>query len=293
MKEYYSVKEFAKLTGIEASTLRFWDQIGLFSPAKRNPENNYRYYLPDQLITVNFVTVLSSLDIKLKEINEIKGARNPEKLVRLIKQKEKLLDMEMRRLRECYSVIHTRLEMIEYGIAIENGIRMADGIQVNSSDASDKVVTVDENTISVMYRDDMVYNLGPRAEWKDGEEFHNPFIDFCQKANELHINLNFPIGGYHDDWEGFMAAPGKPHHFFSIDPTGNRTRKAGDYVIGFSRGYYGQFGDLSKRMNSYIEANALNVSGPVYVVCLQDEICTMDPSRYLAQACVAVTKKRR
>jgi len=104
MKDFFSVKEFSRLTGIEASTLRFWDDIGLFCPAKRDPENNYRYYSPPQLIAVNFITVFSRLDVPLKDINALSGGRTPEKIIQMIEQKERLLDMEMRRLRESYSV---------------------------------------------------------------------------------------------------------------------------------------------------------------------------------------------
>jgi hypothetical protein len=33
--------------------------------------------------------------------------------------------------------------------------------------------------------------------------------------------------------------------------------------------------------------------GPVYVFYLLEEICTNDPTEYLAQCCVAVSKKRK
>ena len=87
MKDFFSVKEFSKLTGIETSTLRFWDDIGLFSPAKRDPENNYRYYSLAQITTVNFVSTLSNLNIPLKDIAKLRKDREPENLMRLLEQK--------------------------------------------------------------------------------------------------------------------------------------------------------------------------------------------------------------
>jgi len=68
MKNQLTIKEFSELSGIDASTLRYWDEIGLFSPAHRNTENNYRYYAPTQIIAINFITVLSRLNIPLKTI---------------------------------------------------------------------------------------------------------------------------------------------------------------------------------------------------------------------------------
>ena len=70
MKDFLSTQEFSKLSGIATSTLRYWDDIGLFSPRKRNPENNCRYYTPDQMIAVKFITVLSDLKIPLKIISD-------------------------------------------------------------------------------------------------------------------------------------------------------------------------------------------------------------------------------
>jgi len=290
MKELLSVKEFSRLSGIETTTLRYWDEIGLFSPIKRDPENNYRYYAPEQTIAVNFITVLSSLNIPLKKIGEIENRRNPENIVRLIEQQEKWLDLEMRRLRECYSIIHTRLELINYGARVERGFKAVDGVRMDSGYTGDDGLAVDENKISVLRRGDMALILGPRNVWPEGEGFYEPFMNFCKQANKMRINLNFPIGGMHQDWEGFMEMPGKPQHWFSIDPTGNHHRVAGKYMIGFIRGYYGQFGDLSQRMAAYARENALTVSGPVYTIYLHDEVCLKDPSQYLVQVCVAVSE---
>jgi len=289
MKDFLSIKEFSKLSGIASSTLRYWDEIKLFSPVKRNPENNYRYYSPEQIITVNFITVLSSLRTPLKTIRQIASNRTPESITQLIEHQEKLLDMEMSRLRECYSTIHTRREMINYGNKVLAGFELIDGIRVVNASPADKGVPVDINEIVLMRQDDIKIILGPYNEFKPGESFYRSFIHFCKQANNLRINLNFPIGALHNSWDGFMQAPGEPHHFFSIDPTGNKKRPAGKYLVAFHRGYYGQFGNLPNRMAQFIQDNSLVVSGPVYVMYLQDEVCIQDPSQYLAQICVAIS----
>ena len=266
IKEFLSVKEFSKISGIEQTTLRYWDDIGLFSPIRRDPENNYRYYSLQQIIAVNFITVLSSLNIPLKMISEMDDNRSPEKIVRMIRHQEKQLDMDMRRLRECYSIIHTRLELINFGMR------------------------ADTNRIFILRQEKMPYILGPRNIWKPGEGFYEPFMNFCHQAEEMRINLSFPIGAMHDGWDGFMEAPGEPNYFISIDPIGNRRREAGDYLVGFVHGYYGQFSDLPERMDAYAKENGLKLYGPVYTIYLQDEICIKDPDQYLAQICVAVSK---
>jgi DNA-binding transcriptional MerR regulator len=288
MKDYLTIKEFSRLSGIEQSTLRYWDEIGLFLPAKRDPENNYRYYSPEQIIAVNFITVLSSLNVPLKTISGMDEERTPEGILQLVEQQERLLDMEMRRLRECYSIIHARMELIRYGIRLRDGYTAVGGIRVDHETEAGAGTHVDENQICVLKRAERAYILGPRNEYGENEQFYEPFMHFCHSAPELRINLNFPIGGYHESMDRFLQNPGKPSHFFSLDPTGNHKRPAGDYLVGFKRGYYGEMGGLPGRMAAFAEENALTVCGPLYVLYLHDEICLNDPSQYLAQVSVAV-----
>ena len=288
MKELLTIKEFSKLSGIEQTTLRYWDDIGLFSPTKRDPENNYRYYSPQQIIAVNFITVLSELNVPLKTISEMENERTPEGIIRLIEQQQRLLDMEMRKLRERYSIIHTRHELINYGRILNKGFKTVDGIRMVCDAPGEEGELVDTSKIAVLRRDAKSFILGPRNHWKPGEPFYEYFMNFCNMAEELRMNLSFPIGGYHDDMESFLRAPGEPDYFFSIDPTGNRRREAGRYLVGFTRGYYGQFGDLADRMNDHATENGLTLHGPVYTMYLLDEICIKDPDQYLAQICVAV-----
>ena len=288
MKDQLTIKEFAEFTGIETTTLRYWDDIGLFSPAKRNPENKYRYYAPEQIIAVNFISVLSRLTIPLKAIAEEEGIRTPESIVRLIEQQEKQLDMEMRRLRENYSIIHARLELINYGMRVVEGFQMKDGIRLNNPKPGDGSEAVDTDSIVVLERDEKPYILGPLNEWSEGGSFYEPFSSFCKRADEMRMNLNFPIGALHTDMESFIEAPGCPHHFISLDPTGDRRRPEGRYLIGFVRGYYGEFGDLAQRMQAYAKDNNLRLTGPVYSMYLLDEVCIRDFNNYLVQCSVAV-----
>jgi len=268
MKEYLSVQEFSHLSGIAASTLRYWDDIGVFSPKKRNPENGYRYYTTDQLMSVKFFTILSDLKVQLSTIKTKEQDRDPEIMMRLMEQQEVQLHKEMDKLRLRHSIMLTRRELIRYGMR------------------------ADETKIAVMKRESREYVLGPRNEYKEDETFLDPFIRFWQAADEYRIDLSLPIGGYHNNMESYVKNPGKPDYFFSLDPTGNREFTAGNYLVGFKRGYYGEMGDLPERMAAYASEKALVFTGPVYIIYLHDEICIKDPSQYLAQVCVAVSKRR-
>ena len=269
MSDTLSIQEFSKIAGIEASTLRYWDDIGIFSPLMRDPENNYRHYSTAQLLALNFVTSLSSLDIPLKKISELRDERDPESFLVLLQTLEKEMDMEMRNLRERYSIVHARRELINIGLK------------------------ADVNEISIIHLDDRDMMVWPRNEYKDGDTFLTPLSAHIAYVTEHHINLSFPVAGLHDNMESFVKDPGRPDNFLSIDPIGTYTRKAGNYLVGFHRGYYGDVGDLPQRMIAYAEEKAVRYTGPVYTTYLFDEICTKNPEQYLAKCSVAVEKKRR
>jgi len=267
-KEFLTIKEFAAFAGIEQTTLRYWDEIGLFSPEERNPGNNYRYYSPLQQSTVNFITLLSGMGIPLQQIGAIEKTRTPDTIIGLLERQESLLDMEMMRLRETFSIIHRLRDMIKTG------------------------KDVDEKEVSVIHIEEMPFVMGPRNDWESDPSYFETFMAFCGQAPELRINLGFPIGGLHDSLEEFLRAPGQPNYYFSIDPTGYDRRPAREFLAGYARGYYGEMGDLPQRLTAYAGEHGLTLEGPVYTVYMHDEICVRDHSRYLARVSIAVKENQ-
>jgi len=234
----------------------------------RNPENNYRHYASTQLLTLNFVTTLSELEIPLKTIAELRTERDPVSFLELLEKQERQMDMEMRNLRQRYSIIHARRELINLGIK------------------------VDTEKISIMHMDDKAMTIWPRNEYAEGENFLVPLADFVAQTGFHHINLSFPVAGYYDSLESFSEAPDRPDHFLSLDPIGTYTRKSGDYLVGYARGFYGDIGDLPQRMMAHAKENSIALTGPLYLMYLHEEICTLDPSQYLAQCSIALAKRR-
>jgi len=264
-KSLMSIKQFSEMSGIEQSTLRYWDDIGLFRPAHRNQDNSYRYYSPEQITLVNFIKVLSNLSVPLKVIASVSENRTPETMLRLMEQQEAVLDTELSRLHEAYSTIHTLRDTIQRGI--------------NAPDV---------DHISVQNISAMPITLGPPNElWKD-QNFYQAFMHYCRYAKENRVNLNNPVGGYYESMEYYLRDPSVPTRFFSADPRGLDKRPAGKYLVGYAQGYYGQKGDTPQRMADYAQEHEIAFKGPVYVLYLLDEISVKDPSDYLAQICAAI-----
>ena len=70
-KPYYSIGELSAICDIPQKTLRYYDEIGLFTPDRRNEETHYRLYSKGQIITVVIIKNLKQMGFSLKEIKEI------------------------------------------------------------------------------------------------------------------------------------------------------------------------------------------------------------------------------
>ena len=258
-----SIKDFSRLTGIKQSTLRYYDDLGLFTPAVRAP-NGYRYYSPQQMITINSIHMLHDLDMPIRQITKIQNNRSPELMFEVLSEKEAELENELTRLTRSYNVVHTLRRMIQSGL------------------------NADEHLIETRFFDEMSIVIGPVNDFSDTSAFYSVFMEFCAVAKQYRIDLRLPVGGLFTDFDTFCDTPSQPTNWFSVDMNGYDKRPAGKYLSLFHRGYYGETGDLVERMQKYISDNNLTTTGPVYNVYLHDELSINDPDDYLMHCTVEV-----
>lgn len=55
MKNRFSIGQMAQLHNIPVKTLRYYDEIGLFTPAEVDPISGYRYYSIEQFEKLDIV----------------------------------------------------------------------------------------------------------------------------------------------------------------------------------------------------------------------------------------------
>ena len=99
------ISEFSKLCGVPAKTLRYYDEIGLFSPLHIEPENGYRYYEESQSARLNQILELKSMGFSLQLIKKILDENLPPEMINgLLRQRKhatlQRIDQERERLRE-------------------------------------------------------------------------------------------------------------------------------------------------------------------------------------------------
>ncbi|MGN0662692.1 MAG: MerR family transcriptional regulator [Faecalibacterium sp.] len=110
-KTEYHAAEFARLAGIPKKTLLYYDEIGLFRPARVEP-NGYRVYSWYQLDRLALIAALRDLGVPLRQIREYLTHSDPERLDAMLAQQSAEIDRRMEQLRR-------RREMLE-GLRAQN-----------------------------------------------------------------------------------------------------------------------------------------------------------------------------
>ena len=262
-KHLLSIKDFSELTGISQSKLRYYDEMKLFKPTKRD-DNGYRYYSLPQTIAANCVNIMSSLNIPMKKYNEFKKEKSPELILELLQKQGSELNKELYRLQQAYALIHTYCEMIREGLQ------------------------ADEKAITTCWMASVSIELGAENDFSSGD-FYDSFFVFLKQMAAQRVDPAYPAGGYYRDMDAFANQPGFPTRYFSHAPTGRDVKEAGKYLVGYTRGYYGNIGDLPQRMLAHASEHGLLTHGPVYEMYLHDEVAVEDPEQYLIQASVMVS----
>jgi DNA-binding transcriptional MerR regulator/quercetin dioxygenase-like cupin family protein len=78
----YTVKQVAAMSGVSVRTLHFYDESGLLKPAYLGA-NGYRFYEEAQLLTLQQILFYRELEFELKQLKEILGRTDFEKVAAL------------------------------------------------------------------------------------------------------------------------------------------------------------------------------------------------------------------
>jgi MerR family transcriptional regulator, thiopeptide resistance regulator len=83
----YAVKQVAAMSGVSVRTLHFYDETGLLKPAYHKT-NGYRFYEEPQLLALQQILFYRELGFELKQIKQIMGRADFEKLDALQSHRE-------------------------------------------------------------------------------------------------------------------------------------------------------------------------------------------------------------
>ena len=111
----FRIGEFSKVAQVPASLLRYYDDIGLFTPIHSDRETGYRYYSVQQLAQLNRILALKDLGFSLDQVKHlIADEVSPEEIRGMLSLKkaqiEQTIQSEAARLR----AVESRLQLLEH-----------------------------------------------------------------------------------------------------------------------------------------------------------------------------------
>src|SRR5580704_14759759 len=107
----YTVKQLAEMSGVSVRTLHFYDETGLLKPAY-HAANGYRFYEEPQLLTLQQILFYRELGFELRQIREILGRADFEKVAALQSHRE-VLQKELDRTRTLIETIDKTIQHLK------------------------------------------------------------------------------------------------------------------------------------------------------------------------------------
>jgi DNA-binding transcriptional MerR regulator len=136
----YTVRQVARLSGVSARTLHFYDEVGLLEPAY-HAANGYRFYEEPQLLTLQQILFYRELGFELKQIKAILGRPDFEKAKALMAHRE-VLEETLARTRTLLQTIDKTTEHLKGGQQMPNEEMFAGFTVAAGRDRFDEHITL-------------------------------------------------------------------------------------------------------------------------------------------------------
>jgi DNA-binding transcriptional MerR regulator/effector-binding domain-containing protein len=118
MKQRFRVGEVAKLFQLSSSTLRYYDEIGIFKPKYTDPDSRYRYYTVEQFPILETIIFLKNHGFSIKETQQHLNQRTPDNTKELLKRRLAAVEKEMESLKIVASKIQSKINTIDEGLLL-------------------------------------------------------------------------------------------------------------------------------------------------------------------------------
>ena len=112
MNKLFTIGEMAKLFGINAKTLRYYDEIGLIRPEHTDPMTGYRYYSTGQFERLNTIKYLRALDMPLAKIMRFFENKDIGQMMEILKEQQEEVLVKRRELERIEHKISERLSQL-------------------------------------------------------------------------------------------------------------------------------------------------------------------------------------
>ncbi|MDA2621831.1 MerR family transcriptional regulator [Bacillus cereus] len=275
LNKRFTIGEMAKMHNIAESTLRYYDEKGIFHPSIVDPQTNYRYYTIDQFSLLDTIKFLRQLNIPLKEIKKYIDERNPAYALNLL---EKQQEMMLKKQRE----IEYALAKMEHRIHLIKEATKAKAEQMVIKEIPQRKITaiaVAPNTTDDMF-EYYIHSLQKNMRQMDDSLFSGDIgVTVAKKGlmqNEFQAYSSV-----------FILLDYMPFEVQSSDEI-----KEGMFACVYHHGPYEETDETYKKLMKYIYQEGYEISGDAIEIALIDWSVTEDPEEQVTEIQIPIMKKQ-
>ncbi|PFD53317.1 MerR family transcriptional regulator [Bacillus cereus] len=275
LNKRFTIGEMAKMHNIAESTLRYYDEKGIFHPSIVDPQTNYRYYTIDQFSLLDTIKFLRQLNIPLKEIKKYIDERNPAYALNLL---EKQQEMMLKKQRE----IEYALAKMEHRIHLIKEATKAKAEQMVIKEIPQRKITaiaVAPNTTDDMF-EYYIHSLQKNMRQMDDSLFSGDIgVTVAKKGlmqNEFQAYRSV-----------FILLDYMPFEVQSSDEI-----KEGMFACVYHPGPYEETDETYKKLMKYIDQEGYEISGDAIEIALIDWSVTEDPEEQVTEIQIPIMKKQ-
>ena len=274
LNKRFTIGEMAKMHNIAESTLRYYDEKGIFHPSIVDPQTNYRYYTIDQFSLLDTIKFLRQLNIPLKEIKKYIDERNPAYALNLLEKQQEMMLKKQREIEYALAKMEHRIHLIKEATKAKAEEMVMKEIPRRKITA----IAVAPNTTDDMF-EYYIHSLQKNMRQMDDSLFSGDIgVTVAKKGlmqNEFQAYSSV-----------FILLDYMPFQVQSSDEI-----KEGLYACSYHHGPYEETGATYKELLAYIDQEGYEVSGDAIEIGLIDWSVTENPEEQVTEIQIPIMKK--
>lgn len=112
-EKLYRIGEVARLFRLSLGTLRHYEEMGILTPARVDPDSGYRYYSAQQFECLNTIRYLRMLDFSLEQIADFLQNRDAEKMTQMLRAQKQIAHQKYQEWMRIEKKIGHRLDRLD------------------------------------------------------------------------------------------------------------------------------------------------------------------------------------
>ncbi|MCL2843144.1 MAG: MerR family transcriptional regulator [Oscillospiraceae bacterium] len=204
-----SIGEISKLTGASLRSLRYYEKLGLLTPAYIEPDSGYRYYSVDQTTHIELIRFCVELDIPLKEFGKFVDAEDTIDYRAFLAQGKEIAQKKLNALKQGLALIDEMERHMDFADRYQTGqfyerecaeklfYTMPCGDSLVGADLA-QVATVISETAHAAYADieyDTLPEHGVLCEYTPNGAAYYAFVEIPQHMADSNTKI-VPAGTY-------------------------------------------------------------------------------------------------